>query len=150
MAENPIELLLAASAAATRLATDTVRFAASTAVTGVTRPDELASQLSGQVAELAGTVAGLANGVTALAGTTAQPLQDFVVRQRELADTVASLAEAQADLAGIVSRLADRHAEVVSALERVTAPVFQFVGTEPTPPGRTARKAARPRKPAAE
>ncbi|GAB3864581.1 hypothetical protein GCM10028801_33960 [Nocardioides maradonensis] len=147
MAENPIELMIAASTAATKLATDTMRLAASAAMVGVTRPDELASQLSGQVADLAGTVAGLATAFTGLAGTTAQPLQDFVVRQRELADTVASLAEAQAHLADIVAGLADRQAEVVAALETVTAPLFQFMGTEPTPPRRPARKAApRPKK----
>jgi hypothetical protein len=147
MADNPLELLFAVQRTATRLAADTVRLAASTAVTGVTRPDELANQVAGQVADLAGTVAGLANAVTGLAGSTAQPLQDFVVRQRELADTVATLAEAQADLAGVVAKLADRHAEVVAALEKVTAPVFQLVGTDPTPPrSRAAKKAAATKK----
>ncbi|GAB4005581.1 hypothetical protein [Nocardioides ultimimeridianus] len=142
---NPIDLMLAASAAATKLATDTMRLAASTAMAGVTRPEELASQLSGQVADLAGTVAGMASAFTGLAGTTAQPLQDFVVRQRELADTVASLAEAQAHLAEIVSGLADRQAEVVAALENVTAPLFQFMGTKPTKPARPPRRTTKPK-----
>ena len=85
----------------------------------------------------------MATAITGLAGATAQPLQDFIVRQRELADTVAMLAEAQADLAEVVATLAERHADAVTALERVTAPVFAMVGTEPTPPkSRAGKKAA--------
>uniref|UniRef100_UPI0016023AFF hypothetical protein n=1 Tax=Nocardioides pelophilus TaxID=2172019 RepID=UPI0016023AFF len=42
----------------------------------------------------------------------------------------------------VVATLAERHADAVTALERVTAPVFAVVGTEPTPPrSRAARKA---------
>lgn len=143
MPENPLDLVLSVQRAATRLAAETVRTTANLAVTGVTRPEELAGQVAGQVADLAGTVAGLAGAISGLAGEAAQPLQDFVVRQRELADTVATLAEAQADLAGVVAKLAERHAEVVASLEKVTAPVFTFVGTDPTPPrSRAARKTA--------
>ena len=74
----------------------------------------------------------MSSAITGIATSTAQPLQDFIVRQRELADTVSALADAQADLAGIVASLAERHADVVSALEKVTAPVFAVVGTQPT------------------
>jgi len=82
----------------------------------------------------------MATAITGLAGATAQPLQDFIVRQRELADTVATLAEAQAELAAVVAKLAERHAEAVTALEKVTAPVFAVVGAQPTAPKTRARQ----------
>lgn len=135
---NPLDLLLKSQRMAMKLATDTLRTARDAAVTGVTAPDELARQ----VGELAGTVATMASAVTGLAGQTAQPLQDFIVRQRELADTVTALAEAQAELASVVAKLADRHADAVLALEKLTAPVFAVVGTEPTPPKTRASRAA--------
>jgi hypothetical protein len=149
MAENPIDLLIKSQQMALRLAGETLRTVTTAAVSGVTAPDELVRQ----VGDLAGAVVGMANAITGLAGATAQPLQDFIVRQRELADTVATLAEAQADLAAVVAKLAERHAEAVTALERVTAPVFAIVGTELTPPksraARTTAKAtgAKPRSP---
>ena len=130
MADNPIELLIKSQQLALRLAGDTLRTVTNAAVTGVTAPDELVRQ----VGDLAGAVASMATAITGLAGATAQPLQDFIVRQRELAETVAMLAEAQSDLAEVVATLAERHADAVTALERVTAPVFALVGTEPTPP----------------
>ena len=136
---NPLDLLVKSQQAALKLTTDVLRTVRDTAVTGVTQPDQLAQQ----VGELAGAVAGMATAVTGIAGATAQPLQDFIVRQRELADTVHTLAEAQAELAGVVAKLAERHAEAVAALEKVTAPVFAIVGTEPTAPKtRAAKKTA--------
>ena len=145
MAENPIDLLIKSQQMALKLASDTLRTVTGAAVTGLTAPDELVRQ----VGDLAGAVAGMANAITGLAGATAQPLQDFIVRQRELADTVSTLAEAQADLAAVVAKLAERHADAVTALERVTAPVFAIVGTEVTPPksraARTTAKATAPK-----
>ena len=128
--DNPIELLIRSQQVAVRLAADTLRTVTSAAVTGVTQPDELVRQ----VGDLAGAVASMAGAITGIAGATAQPLQDFIVRQRELADTVATLADAQADLAAVVAKLAERHADAVTALEKVTAPIFTLVGTDPTPP----------------
>lgn len=130
MVENPIDLLIKSQQAALKLASDTIRTVTSAAVTGVTQPDELVRQVS----DLANAVAGMAGAITGLAGATAQPLQDFIVRQRELADTVATLADVQAELASVVARLAERHADAITALETVTAPVFALVGTDPTPP----------------
>jgi hypothetical protein len=138
MVENPLELLIKSQQVALKLAGDTLRTVTNAAVTGVTQPDELVRQ----VGDLAGAVASMATAIPGLAGATAQPLQDFIVRQRELADTVAMLAEAQSDLAAVVAKLADRHAEAVTALEKVTAPVFALVGTDPTPPRTRAKKAA--------
>ena len=133
---NPLDLLIKSQQIALKLTTDVLKGVRDTAVTGVTQPDELARQ----VGDLAGAVAGMAGAVTTLASSTAQPLQDFIVRQRELADTVHALAEAQAELAGVVAKLAERHADAVAALEKVTAPVFAIVGTEPTPPKTRASK----------
>jgi hypothetical protein len=130
MVDNPLELLIKSQQVALKLATDTLRTVTGAAVTGVTQPEELVRQ----VGDLAGAVAGMAVAITGLAGATAQPLQDFIVRQRELADTVATLADAQAELASVVAKLAERHADAVTALEKVTAPVFALVGTDPTPP----------------
>lgn len=136
MADNPIELLFKSQQLAMKLAGDTIRTVTGAAVTGVTAPDELVHQ----VGDLAGAVANMATAITGLAGATAQPLQDFIVRQRELADTVAVLAEAQAELARVVAKLAERHADAVTALENVTAPVFTLVGTEPAAPQRKGTK----------
>ena len=133
---NPLEILFTAQQKAVRIAAGTARTVASTAVTGVTRPDQLAAEvvgtLSGQVSELADTVAGMAGSLTGVVGATAQPLQDFVVRQRELADTVARIAQAQAELAALIATLADRHAEVVATLESLTTPVLGLLGAERT------------------
>lgn len=137
---NPIELLVRSQQAALRLTTDVLRSVKDTAVAGVTHPDQVTAQLTQQVGDLAGAVAGMAGAVGGLASATAQPLQDFIVRQRELADTMHTLAEAQAELAGVVATLAERHADAVAALERVTAPVFTLVGTDPTPPRTRASK----------
>lgn len=137
MAENPFELLAKSQQAALRLASDTLRTVRDTAVTGVTAPEELIKQ----VAELSSAVAGLAGAVGGLAGATAQPLQDFIVRQRELAETVAKFADAQAELSGIVAELAERQAETVKALEKVTGPFFHLAGTQPTEAGRGRKKA---------
>lgn len=128
MVDSPLDLLIKSQKIALGLATETLRLARDAAVTGVTQPDQLVKH----VAELATAVASMSSALTTVATSTAQPLQDFIVRQRELADTVSALADAQADLAGIVASLAERHADVVSALEKVTAPVFAVVGTQPT------------------
>lgn len=129
MVDNPIDLVIKSQQLAMKVATDSLRAVRDTAVTGMTQPDELLSQ----VAALGSAVTGLAGAIGGLASATAQPLQEFIVRQRELADTVATLADAQAELAGVVAKLAERHAEAVTALERLSSPVFAMVGAEPTP-----------------
>lgn len=132
MADNhldPLALLTKSQQIAVKLAADTLRTVRDTAVTGVTAPEDLVRQ-----------VAGLADAVTGLAAATAQPLQDFIVRQRELADTMATLASAQSELALIVASLAERHAATVTALEKMSAPVFAMVGAEPTAPKKPTRK----------
>jgi ABC-type transporter Mla subunit MlaD len=81
-----------------------------------TQPDEALRQIST-----------LLNAFGDLASASVQPLQDFVARQREIADTLAKLSSVQADLAGLVESLAHRHAAVVESLEALTAPVFGLV-----------------------
>lgn len=88
-----------------------------------TQPDEAIRQLSS-----------LVTAVGDLASASVQPLQDFIVKQREIADTMANLATVQADLAVLVETLAHRHAAIVESLENLTAPVFGLVARdEPKP-----------------
>ncbi len=118
MADSYWDLLTKPQRAALGLAGEALKTLQRTVVAGAAGPDELVRQVSA-----------LLDAAGGLATATAQPLQDFVVRQRELADTMASLAVAQAELAGLVATLAQRHAEAVAALEKVTAPAFGLMGT---------------------
>jgi hypothetical protein len=83
------------------------------------QPDEAVRQLT----TLIGAVGDLAS-------ATVQPLQDFIGRQRELADTMANLASMQAELAELVETLAHKHAAIVESLESLTAPVFGLIGNQ--------------------
>ncbi|TNM42847.1 hypothetical protein FHP29_07575 [Nocardioides albidus] len=135
---NPLDLLIKSQQAALKLTTDVLRSLQDAAVAGATQPAELTTQ----VADMARAVAGMSSAFTGIAGSSVQPLQDFIVRQREIADTVHTLAEAQAQLAGVMASLAEHHADAVNALETVTAPLFAIVGAQPTAPKtRAARKA---------
>lgn len=108
------------------VATQTLQRIRAIATAGGDAPDELLRQ----VAELSGAVTGLAGSATGLAGIVAQPLQDFVVQQRRLAETIAKFAQAQAELSMVVAEVAQRQAATVAALERVTTPVFGLMGAE--------------------
>ena len=132
MAESYWHLLTTPQRVALGLAGDALKTLQRTAVAGAAGPDELVRQV-GALLEAAG----------GLATATAQPLQDFVARQRELADTMASLATAQAELAGIVATLAQRHAEAVAALEKVTAPAFGLMGSLSPAAGAPVKKSAK-------
>lgn len=87
-------------------------------------------ELLRQVAELSGAVTGLAGSATGVAGAIAQPLQDFIVQQRKLAETIAKFAEVQAELSGVVAEFAQRQASTVAALEKVTTPVLGLMGAQ--------------------
>ncbi|RYE77833.1 MAG: hypothetical protein EOO74_06265, partial [Myxococcales bacterium] len=65
MVDNPIELVLRSQQLALKMATDTLRVVRDTAVTGVTQPDELLTQ-----------VAGLRTAVTQLAGSIGRDAAD--------------------------------------------------------------------------
>lgn len=90
-----------------------------------TQPDEAVRQLSA-----------LVGAVGDLASSSVRPLQDLIAGQRELADTMATLAKAQSELADIVEAIAVKHASMVESLESLTAPVFGLVvkAEKPTPP----------------
>ncbi len=113
MVDNPIELLNKSQRVALGLAGQAWNALYSATVSGLTHPDEALRQ-----------VGALVTAVGQLASATAQPLQDFITSQRELADTLARLAAAQADLADVVASLAQRHADVVQSLEKLSAPVL--------------------------
>lgn len=90
---------------------------AATALIGLgrtaTNPEEAVRQISA-----------LVGAIGDLASATAQPLQDFITRQRELADMMATLATAQSELAQVVETVAQKHAAIVESLEGLTAPVL--------------------------
>ncbi len=124
--ENAFDMLSKSQRLALKLASDSVSTLMNMGRTGLTQPEELLNQ----VTTLLGAVGDLAS-------ATAQPLQTFITRQRELADTMASLAQAQAELAELVNTVAQRHAEVVESLESLTAPVFGMLikNASPDEPG---------------
>src|SRR5690606_10045705 len=76
MGTNPFELLTRSQRAALNLTTTAFNSLVEAGRAGITAPEEIATQ----VTDLLGALGNLA-------GATAQPLQDFVTRQRELADT---------------------------------------------------------------
>ncbi|MFZ2511342.1 MAG: hypothetical protein WAW85_09670 [Gordonia sp. (in: high G+C Gram-positive bacteria)] len=126
---NPLSIPLAvftkSQEQAIRVATDTLNKVRTMTSTGVAASSDVLMQ---QVTDLSGAVVGLAGSATGLAGAIAQPMQDFIVQQRELSETIAKFAEAQAELAAIVAEFAQRQAATVAAIERVTNPVFDIVG----------------------
>lgn len=130
--DSPLGVFARSQEQAIKVATDTLNKVRSMATAGVTSPELLLQQ----VTELSGAVTGMASGVTGLAGAVSQPLQEFIIQQRKLAETVAKFAEAQAELSVIVSELAQRQAATVAAVERITTPVFDLVGGKPSDPGR--------------
>jgi hypothetical protein len=80
------------------------------------QPDEAVRQISA-----------LVGAIGDLASATAQPMQNFIVQQRELADTMANIARVQTELAGLIESVAVKHAAAVESLESLTAPVFGLV-----------------------
>jgi hypothetical protein len=130
MVDNPFELLNKSQRLALNVAGETFDALLSVGRTA-TQPEETLRQLTM-----------LISAVGELAGATVQPLQDFITRQRELADTMAGLAMMQAELAELVETLAHKHAAIVESLEAVTAPVFGLLATQqpPTPKPRAKKK----------
>ncbi|KQY63773.1 MULTISPECIES: hypothetical protein [unclassified Nocardioides] len=121
MVDNPIELLTKSQRAALKMTSATFNALLDAGRSGAAAPELVLTQ----VTDLLGAVGDLA-------GATAQPLQDFVTRQRELADTMAGLAKLHADMAELVAAVAQRHADVVEAMERLSAPVLGLAGATST------------------
>jgi hypothetical protein len=123
MVDNPFELLNKSQRLALGVAGEAFDTLLSVGRTA-TQPEEAVRQLTM-----------LIGAVGELASATVQPLQDFIGRQRELADTMASLATMQAELAELVETLAHKHAAIVESLENLTAPVFGLLANQaPAPP----------------
>jgi hypothetical protein len=135
---NPLELLFRSQQAALKLATDTARALRENTLAGVT-PGE---GYLGQMSDAAQAVVGLSTAMSGLAAASIQPLEEFVTRQRELAESAATVAKAQADLAAVAAKLAERHAEAVTALEKLSAPLFALADSAKPPSARRHRAAA--------
>jgi len=130
--DNTLELLSKAQRASVSLAADTFIGLVNATKTGLTNPDELLEQMAGFISAT-GDMMGMA----------AQPLQSFIVRQQELAEAMANLAELHSQLADVVATVARHHKGVVDALEALSNPLIGFAAkTEdvphPTPPKKRA------------
>ena len=110
-----IEMLSKAQKASINLAAETITAVARAGKAGLTQPDEILNQM-----------AALLGAAGDLAGYAVQPLQTFIERQRELADTMVTLAELHSQLADVVSTVARHHAGVVDALEALSSPLLAF------------------------
>ena len=122
MVDNPFELLNKSQRLALNVAGEAFDTLLSVGRTAA-QPEEAVRQLTT-----------LISAVGELASATVQPLQDFIGRQRELADTMANLATMQAELAELVETLAHKHAAIVESLENLTAPVFGLVAKQEAAP----------------
>ena len=128
--DDPAGLFARSQEQALRVASETLNRVRAVATAGGNAPDELLKQ----VAELSSAVTGLAGSATGLAGVVAEPMHDFIVQQRRLAETIAKFAEAQSELSLIVAEFAQRQAETVAALEKVTTPMFGLIGVKTDEP----------------
>jgi ABC-type transporter Mla subunit MlaD len=140
---SPVTLFARSQEQAVKVATDTLQKIRSMAGSAGSQlsPDAMMQQ----VAELSGAVTNLAGSASGLAGAIAAPLQDVIVEQRRLAEVIAKFAEAQSELADIVAEFAQRQAATVAAVERITDPVFGFVGAKQSEK-KSATKAAEKKK----
>lgn len=113
MPDTPWEMLAKSQRAAVGLMTDTVTTMVEMGKAGVTKPEDVLSQVSA-----------LASAVGDLAGATARPLEIFLESQRQLAETMAAFAVLQRQLADVMDTAATNHAAIVQALEMMSAPVM--------------------------
>lgn len=112
MADYPWERIARTQRAAAGLFVDAVSRLVDMGKTGVTKPDELVSD-----------VVAMATALGELAGTTAKPLEAFLDSQRQLAETMSAFAVLQRQVADLVEVAAANHAAIVEALEMMTSPV---------------------------
>ncbi len=135
--DNTLDLLTKAQRASIGLAADTFTALVNTTRTGLTNPDELLEQMAGFISAT-GDMMGMA----------AQPLQNFIARQQELADAMANLADLHSQLADVVATVARHHKGVVDALESLSNPILGFATkTEDVPHPAPVKKAASRRAP---
>ena len=113
MPENPWEMIARSQRAAVGLFAETMSTVVEMGRAGVTRPDEVLSQ-----------VAAMAAAMGDLAGSTAKPLEYFLSSQRQLAETMQAFAVLQRQMAEVVESAAASHASIVQALEMMSNPVL--------------------------
>jgi hypothetical protein len=112
MADNAWDRIAGSQRAAAGLFTDTVAKLVEMGKAGVTRPEELLSE-----------VAAMAAAIGELAGSTARPLEMFLESQRQLAETMTAFAVLQRQLADLLDKAAASQVAVVEALELMTNPM---------------------------
>jgi len=130
--EPTLEMLTKAQRASLNLAADTFAAAVRTAKTGVTQPDELLTQMASFVSAVGDVI-----------GNAGAPLQSFIHRQQELADSMATLAELHSQLADVMATVAQHHKAAVDALEAVSAPVLALAVKNPPEPAPPKKRAPR-------
>ena len=113
MPDNPWDLIARSQRAAVGLLGDAVSTLVEMGRTGVTKPEEVLTQ-----------VTTLASAVGDLAASTARPLEFFLESQRQLAETMSAFAVLQRQLADVMETAATNHAAIVQALEMMSAPVI--------------------------
>ena len=113
MPDNPWEMIARSQRAAVGLFADTLSAVVDMGKAGVTRPEEVLSQVSAMAAAMGD-----------LAGSTARPLEIFLDSQRQLAETMAAFAVLQRQMAEVVESAASNHAAIVQALELRSNPVI--------------------------
>ena len=113
MPDNPWEMIARSQRAAVGLFAETMSTVVEMGRAGVTRPEEVLSQVSAMAAAMGD-----------LAGSTARPLEIFLESQRQLAETMAAFAVLQRQLAEVVESAATNHAAIVQALELMSNPVI--------------------------
>jgi hypothetical protein len=112
MPENPWELIARSQRAAVGLFADTMSTVVEMGKAGVTRPEDVLTQVSA-----------MASALGDLAGSTARPLEFFLDSQRQLAETMQAFAVLQRQMAEVVESAAASHAAIVQALELMSNPV---------------------------
>jgi len=113
MPENPWEMIARSQRAAVGLFAETMSTVVEMGKTGVTRPEEVLTQVSA-----------MATAMRDLAGSTAKPLELFLDSQRQLAETMQAFAVLQRQMADVVENAAASHAAIVQALELMSNPVI--------------------------
>ncbi len=137
MPENPWEMIARSQRAAIGLFVDTMSTVVDMGKAGVTRPEEVLTQ-----------VQAMASAMGDLVGSTARPLEIFISSQRQLAETMAAFAVLQRQMAEVVESAAASHAAIVQALEMMSNPVLGVAQKLRSEEAETKRPAEPRRKPA--
>lgn len=137
MPDTPWDMITRSQRVAVGLLSDTVTSLVEMGRTGVTRPEEILSEITA-----------LASALRDLMAATAKPLEFFVDSQRQLAETLSAFAVLQRQLADVMETAAANQASVVQALELLSAPVLTVAHRVRSTPGAEAEPGEQPQKPA--